>query len=118
MRQRRATIADDARPQHMPTKQSTFFGGEQPCCNGFVRHQFPATFVIKIANHRRHHAVLMKQQAHCIERFPDFLFECHEVTRFIVAIRDIDLHIFVVNFFAFDAKFAWIGMDDGDPMKL
>ena len=74
--------------------------------------------MIKVANHRRHHAILPKQQTHCIEWSPDFPLKGHEVTRFIVAIGDINLDVFVINFVAFDPKFARVGMNDGHPVTL
>ena len=69
--------------------------------------------MIEVADYRGDHAVLPKQKSHSIERAAALLFEGDEFAHFVIAIGDVDPHVFIEDLIPPHAQFARVGMSDG-----
>ena len=118
VRQRCTPVVDDACPQDMAAEYTALFGIEISFGDGGVGENFPAAFVIEVADHGRYDAVLFKEFPHAVEWFTQLCFGFDEVARFIVAVHNVDAIVFVVDFSVFDAKFGRVGVGNAEAEFL
>ena len=111
--QRRAPVADHARPQHVAAEQPAVIGAEILLGDHRIGQNLEAALVVEVADDRGDHAVLPKQESHRIERAADLLFQVDQLAHLVVAVSDVDPHVLVEHLIALDAQFAGVGMSDG-----
>ena len=80
----------------------------------FAREHLPTALVIEVSADRRDHSILEKQCADRVEPLPVLLLERQQVAHLVVAIRDVDAHVAVVDVVAREPKLARIGMHELD----
>ena len=114
-RRLRRALGDEPRPEHVPAEQLPVGRVERVPRESIIGQDLETALVIEVARDRGHDPIAGEQRPDRLERLAELALEREQVADLVVAVRDVDDRVLVVDLAIDERELARIGVPHVDP---